>query len=494
MIRRIACKEVIENLVSLRFSLSLLLIVSLFAVCGYVSADGYRELSRDYWTRTNENLGALRGQAGALYRVAFYGQEIYRKPKLLSICAEGDEKSLPNFFRVTAFTADLPRVKGRASSALFQFSSLDWVLIISLILSFAAMMFTYDSICGEKEDGTLRLVLANTIPRHQVLLGKYLGAMITVTIPLVAGMLVSLIIVLSSREVFFDAAAWSRSLSIACLSLLYLSLFVLLGLVVSSRTGRSANAMAILLLVWVASVILLPSLCGIVFEISHREPAAAEPKPGDGLWQWSLQARNEPTPAELQRRLAEVAKEMWDNNEKFGKHAGYMSNDVNDPGNNPPARARLQNAVTEARNEVLEDYHNRLLAQAFGRRNWACLSPAVVYQRAAEALAGTGIHRCVRLYRQVKRYGADLKEFVRSQDLEDPRSLHLIGPENSMAVSWRAISHNPVDFDVIPKFQEQDFTLGESLRLAVLDIGLLLLLNLGLFAGAFLSFLRYDVR
>jgi hypothetical protein len=37
-------------------------------------------------------------------------------------------------------------------------------------------------------------------------------------------------------------------------------------------------------------------------------------------------------------------------------------------------------------------------------------------------------------------------------------------------------------------------TLGQSLRLAVWDIGLLILINLGLFAGAFVSFLRYDVR
>ena len=60
--------------------------------------------------------------------------------------------------------------------------------------------------------------------------------------------------------------------------------------------------------------------------------------------------------------------------------------------------------------------------------------------------------------------------------------------------AWRAISHNPVDFAAVPKFQERDLGLGESLRLAVWDIGLLALFNLVFFAATFVSFLRYDVR
>jgi ABC-type transport system involved in multi-copper enzyme maturation permease subunit len=78
--------------------------------------------------------------------------------------------------------------------------------------------------------------------------------------------------------------------------------------------------------------------------------------------------------------------------------------------------------------------------------------------------------------------------------MEDPGSLHLIGPEHNMASSWRAISHNPVDFNIVPKFQERDIELGTSLKMAIWDIGLLVLLNLVFFAASFVSFIRYDVR
>jgi len=472
MIRQIAYKEVLENILSLRFALSVLLTTCLFAACGYVFVNAHREQSKDYWKRTNENLSALREQSNQLYKVAFYKQGIYCRPQPLGLCAEGFEQSLPNFFGVNAFTADLPQTQGQANFALPHFSNLDWVLIISLILSFVAMVFTYDGICGEKEAGTLRLVLANTIPRHKVLLGKYLGTMITLAIPVIVGMLVSLIIVISSKDITIDAAGWSKILTIVLLSFLYLSVFVLLGLFVSSRTAHSANSMVILLLAWVGLVILLPSFGRIISDVSSK----------------SL------TRADIERRLDEVSRQIWENHEKFGKNAGHMSSNPNDPGNNPPARARLVTAVTEATNQVRNDHHNRLLAQTLGGRNFTCLSPTVIYQRASEAISGTGISHCVNLYQQVKPYQTDLNEYIRGKDAEDPDSLHLIFDEEGCAQRWKTISHKPVDFDTVPKFQERDLAIGQTLKLAVWDIGLLALFNLAFFAAAFLSFSRYDVR
>ncbi|MHC4324583.1 MAG: ABC transporter permease subunit, partial [Planctomycetota bacterium] len=438
MIRQILYKEVLENVLSLRFSLSLLLTVSLFVVCGYVFISGYSEQSNDYWKKTNENLSALREETDQLYKVAFYKQGIYRKPQPLGLCAEGFEQSLPNFFKVNAFTADLPGTKGQANFALPHFSHVDWVLIVSLILSFAALVFTYDSICGEKEDGTLRLTMANTISRHKVLLGKYAGTMITLAIPLTIGMLVSLIILVLSKDIAIDGNEWLKILTIMVVSLLYLSIFVLLGIFISSMTAHSANSIAILLLLWVVSIIMLPSLCMIIFDISYEEP----------------------TRVELERRLKEAGDQIWDNNEKYGERAGNWSSDVNNPMNNPPARARLKNALTDAANQLRQEHHNKLLTQALARRYFASISPAVIYQRASESIAGTGINRCVNLYQQIKQYGVELKEFIRSKDAEDPESMHLVNPgEETVRGSWRAISHKPVDFETIPKFQERDLAL-----------------------------------
>jgi len=118
----------------------------------------------------------------------------------------------------------------------------------------------------------------------------------------------------------------------------------------------------------------------------------------------------------------------------------------------------------------------------------------VVYQQASEAIAGTGIHRCRNIWEQINRYRQQLKEYILTQDAEDPGSLHLLFCLDDLVKGWNAISKKPVDFETVPKFQEKDWALGESLRFAIWDIGLLALLNLSFFAASWVSFMKYDVR
>ena len=179
---------------------------------------------------------------------------------------------------------------------------------------------------------------------------------------------------------------------------------------------------------------------------------------------------------------------------KFGENALGYNSDPNHPSVNPPAAARYWNAFTAGVMQQREDGHNQRVAQALAGRRYARLSPLVIYQQASEAIAGTGIHRCRNIWEQIIRYRHQLKDYILSQDTEDPGSLHLLFGIGELVKGWNAISKKPVDFDTVPKFQEKDWALGESLRLAVWDIGLLALFNLALFAASWASFMKYDVR
>jgi len=75
----------------------------------------------------------------------------------------------------------LPQVKQQRNFLLPQFIHIDWIFLNSLILSFVALLLTYDCICGEKEGGTLRLMLAGAVPRHKLLVAKYLSEMFAAT-------------------------------------------------------------------------------------------------------------------------------------------------------------------------------------------------------------------------------------------------------------------------------------------------------------------------
>lgn len=473
MLFKIIRKEILQNLVSLRFIFSLLLIILLFATSGFVFVAGYRIRSNKYWEKTNNNLSSFRSQADELYKLAFYNHEIWRKPKPLTFCVGGYEKSLPDCFGMDAFDS-VWRVKGRHNFLLRQFGDIDWVFIISLPLSFLALFFTYDSICGEREAGTLRLILSRPIPRSKVLLGKYTGAMITVGMPLFVGLFVNLIIVISSGVVELHSDDWFKMLVIVLLSILYISIFVLLGIFISSRMAYPTNSMVVLLLVWVGLVILIPCLGRTVSDVFYKAPSNA-------VWMRKY--------SEMLDQLDREAKAG-----KFGKNALGFNPDPNHPSVNPPAVARYWNAFSDGVMQQREDGHNQRVAQALAGRRYACLSPMIIYQEASEAIAGTGIHRCSDLWEQIKRYRNQLKEYILSQDAEDPDSLHLLFCIDSLVKDWNAISKKPVNFDTVPKFQEKDLSLGESLRLAIWDIGLLALFNLGFFAASWVSFIKYDVR
>jgi ABC-type transport system involved in multi-copper enzyme maturation permease subunit len=50
-------------------------------------------------------------------------------------------------------------------------------------------MFVFDAICGEKERGTLKVLLSNSVPRDLVLLGKWIGGYISLAIPFLIALL-----------------------------------------------------------------------------------------------------------------------------------------------------------------------------------------------------------------------------------------------------------------------------------------------------------------
>ena len=276
MLYQIVRKEILENLVSLRFTLSLVLTLCLFAASSFVFVDNYREQLSNYWQRTNENLSGFEERADQLYKLAFYRQHVYRRPKLLTLCVGGFEESLPGHFAFDAFSMSLPQSAGQSNFTLPRFTDPDWTFIISLIFSFIAFVFAYDSICGEREKGTLRLILAGVTPRVTLLLGKYLGLMLTLGIPLLLGLLVSLIIVITSGVDVVRYTVWINIFSLVALSFLYLSIFVFIGLFISARTARSSVSMATLLLASLAaSAFSTLSACLISFSVSSIKPLKA---------------------------------------------------------------------------------------------------------------------------------------------------------------------------------------------------------------------------
>jgi len=472
MIVQIIIKELRQSLLSLRFVISTILVVVLFSISGFLFQERYAQQKEDFQRHRRLNQTALRASTDHLYDLVMLEQTIHKPPQAITFCVNGYEDTLPDQFRFDPFVLRLPKVKARHNAFLPHFNDIDWIFILSTIVSFMALLLSYDAVCGEKQAGTLGLMLSGTIPRFTILLGKYLGILLGLGVAIFLGLLFQLLIVTLTPEIQLSPSQWYQISTVVVLSLIYVSLFIWLGLFVSCRVHQENHSMVILLLIWVGLIFLVPSFGRLLSDVCCPAPTQSQRQ------------------RELASALETVDKAMQAG--KFGPGAGSW-NSYND---NPPAGARYYQARVSATNHAHEKHFNQMVEQVLTGRRLTAFSPRILYQRAAESIVGVGVYHVTALYQQVKDYQAQWREFITARDAQDPDSLHLLFqfPALWLAENWNVISKQPVDYQNIPQFRERPLALGQSLKSAVWDIGTLVLFNMVLSAAAFVSFLRYDVR
>jgi len=461
MLWHILQKELQLHIKSLRFLISFILIVSLMIISGFVFIRNYSQKVSDYRWAVSKNDQTLREASGNLRKLAERVQFLMKSPNKLELCAEGGENALPNAFTLNAFLiTDEPLRETRANFMLPRFRYLDWAFIFSVVLSFVVFILTYDAISGEKEQGTLGLLLSNSIPRATVLMAKYLSVLILILTPFLVGLLLNLLIVSSSSLIAFSRLEWLKILTFAGISLVYLSLFILIGMFVSCSTKSPVASVIILLFIWVIFVVIIPNSVGMLAGKLHPIPSKKE---------------------YMEKSWGAVS-QLWQTapREATGYHGTPFHKDY-------PLRHKLMCDIEAARNRLYDQFAKQMIRQVRFARNLTRISPTAVYQNLCEAIAGVGLPRFESFYAQVVRYRERLRDFIVSEDKKDPESAHFVNHEGF------GTSEKPVDFDAIPKFQERPIPLSDSLH-ALWDVVLLILFNLAFFVLAFVAFLRYDVR
>lgn len=174
--------------------------------------------------------------------------------------------------------------------------SLDFSHLVLLFISLLAIFLTYDVICGEREQGMLRLCWSHSVPRFRLFFGEYGGTLVTLLLPLAAMLLLWLIVSRIPPALSLERADYIRLGLIVGLTLLFLSGFVLLGLWVSALTRSSATSLALLLVIWAGLVIVYPlSLPTLVrARVAHEGRTSGAPferwtpERGEALWHQNL--------------------------------------------------------------------------------------------------------------------------------------------------------------------------------------------------------------
>ncbi|HQH45555.1 MAG TPA: ABC transporter permease subunit, partial [Candidatus Aminicenantes bacterium] len=156
------------------------------------------------------------------------------------------------------------------------FPLIDLTFILGILMSLAALIFSYDAISGEKEDGTLKLMLANGVPRARVILAKIIGGAVTLWVPFLIALAAGLVVLLLHPRIAWGAADWGALGLILAGGFVYLLLFFGLGLLVSSRHASSASSILTCLFLWVVFVLVVPNLSPYVASLIRPAPSIIE--------------------------------------------------------------------------------------------------------------------------------------------------------------------------------------------------------------------------
>ena len=469
MILHITKRELYDNLNSLRFALTTLLLLALMLTNAIGYLHEHPKRIQTYNVAVAESLTVLNSHADdSLYKLAQQGPgKLYKKPSPLHFCAEGGERLLPNIIEggrpyvystniIGVWQLSYPDVNIDRKRVGPDVTKVDWAFITAYVLSLIALLFTFDSISGEREHGTLRLMLSNSVPRHTILIGKFLGALISISIPFTLAALMNLLMISTTSAIHLNIEAWGRLGIICFIALLYTCFFLALGLLVSARVQRSAVSLVILLLIWVTFVVFMPStLASIASEFSPSMPS-------DEKWMRYYQRHNE-----LRDR-----------------YGYYLYSDEVDK-KTLTAKSEFYTKDVEMRESLNREFLTGKIAQVQYARSITRASPATLLQYLFESFAGTGFARHLQFVENVERYARQYREFVVDIDRSDSESLHIIGVREGMTVK-------KVSPAAVPKF-EDTLSLSKDFNTTAVDLLLLTLFVIVLLSGAYLAFVRVEV-
>lgn len=464
MLRHVIEKELKDCLYGYRSLLVFILSSALFAVAIYTGAREYQAQLQEY-SLAQVALRQQMAEETNLYSLSAFGFNLVKPPPVLGILVSGVEPHTPRVYNLSLYT--LPQPQGSAASenpTVAVFGALDLSFIVQVVLGLTALLFTFSAICGEKEMGTLKLQLANSLPKDVLLLGKLSGNLAGLLVPVALAFLLAGIALVNFDGVLLRGEEVSRILVMGLDFILYLTVLFAMGLFISTLTSRTTTAFALCLVVWVLLVAIVPKLAIV---------AAERISPPESLQEFQMKK------VQVHRRGT-----MWIQDE-FSKYLHEHNRQM------PPRDIyeELSRRARETQNFELrkleENYLQRKERLARVARAFSRVSPAGSASYAAMSLARTGPDRDFHFRAGLRDYRAVFTTYY------DGKSRELIALTRNEPTGLVMIKQ---DFTDLPAFEFREESLASSLDNALPDLGLLALWFLGFFFAAYFKFLRYDVR
>ena len=465
MLKTIIIKELQNNLYSLRFHISFLLCIVIFVVGTIAFLKNHDAKMQEYSKYRAEFKNQLKETAESnAGKLAVDERAFIWRPRANAFISDCKDKYFPNRFNYSAYNVFGFEVgRGRTNPFLSTFQELNWSFIASVILSFAVLLFTFDTISGEKETGALALVLSNSIPRAVLLFGKYTSAIMTTMVITIFGMVLSILIVLFSRKVDFTFTTLMETLGFLLFVFLFVSCTAAIGILSSVIAHKSNVSLLVSLTFWLVFVVVIPNTAifwaNKIFSIEHIDTVNEK-----------IRSAHE----DLNKNAPPGSWSAQTGNPFFPAHK---------------LRADLQTKRNDAEMKIRNAYYKDMFNQLESTRFLTLVSPVALFDYANEAIVGGGYARFKKIWTDLHGYQGQFLEFFKTLDAADPDSPHWYNPNE-----YYSTTRKPVTFGQVPVFEEKPLSL-EARFSFLKNYLVVMILYIGVvFSLSLVLFLRYDVR
>ena len=258
MLMTLIQKEIMHHILSVRFVALLLMCVLLIPLTLSINYRKYNQNLVDYQESVKRTQAEAKENPPNAQDPNVEVSKFFLKPTPLSVFANGLEEALPTYLGMTRNGVRQGSAGVAQASLAYALGNLDFLFIVGTVFSLLALLFTFDAVAGEREAGTLRINLSNSLPRDVFLWSKLVGGYIVFVIPFLVSFLFGLLLIVWQGFPLGEFKIAMPVLGLTLVSLLYIAVFFAIGVFISTYLDNSKTALIVAFTFWVFAVLIAP--------------------------------------------------------------------------------------------------------------------------------------------------------------------------------------------------------------------------------------------
>ena len=471
MLMTLIRKEMMHHILSVRFVVLLLMCLLLIPLTLTINYRSYRQNLIDYQETVKlDNSEEITVNTNMELKPELEFSKLYLKPTPLGVFANGLGDALPSYLAMTrnGITQGPPALV--STSLFYLLGHLDFLFLVGTVFSLLALLFTFDAVAGEREAGTLRITLANALPRDLFLWSKLIGGYIVFIIPFLVSFLFGLLLLVSQGFPLGESDIFPRVLSLLLVSLIYIAVFFVIGTVISTYLDNSKTALIIAFTVWVFAVLITPRVGFITAKF------IAPTQTSQSVYLEKTAVR-ENFNDEVREKRGEIQTEYWKDRPSPSIQE-QMNASLEIDKHLAPVEAEYRQKYNDSANEIDRRYNREQARQESVAETLSRISPTSSLIYLTTNLTRTGKAKRTSYFEAGERYFDSLHAELFSK-IRDYIPMRIMNPKDNIQLTPPPAVETP--------------TLGETFRQSLVDVLLLCFFAVVLTTVAFLKFFRVDI-